>query len=69
MEQKIITLILDEIKAQHKSKSSFAKEIGVSKQTVTNWSVGRRGISLNTADKALKALGISVEIGAGNEID
>ena len=45
------------------SKKEFAKMIGCTQRAFRYWELGERKISIDTADKALKVLGISAVIG------
>ena len=45
------------------SKKEFTKMIGCTQRAFRYWELGERRISIDTADKALKVLGISAVIG------
>nr|DAU39577.1 MAG TPA: helix-turn-helix domain protein [Caudoviricetes sp.] len=45
----------------------FGKLIGCTGRSVSYWETGKRNISLDVADKALKKLGITLEIGRNKE--
>ena len=49
------------------SKKDFTKMIGCTQRAFQYWERGDRRISLDTADKALKVLGVSAVIGAEKE--
>ena len=59
---KIIGLIEDERKRQGISINELARRVGVSSSNVEHWRNGG-GITLEKADKALKALGLTATIG------
>lgn len=46
------------------SHEKLAKAAGVSKRSLIYWEKGEKDISLENADKVLKALGVSLTIGA-----
>ena len=48
------------------SVRKFAKMMGCTPRAVSLWDAGERAITIEMADKALKALGMSVVIGKEN---
>ena len=58
----VTKVIFDEMKKQGLSYRKFAEKIGCHYMTIYQWK--KHQIRLDVADKALKALGISVTIGA-----
>ena len=60
---KIVQIILEEREKQGISKKELADEIECSVRTISYWERGKRGISIDMADKALKFLGKSCIIG------
>lgn len=61
-QQEIMRLIRLECKRQGVSINELARRVGVSSSNARYWIVGG-GITLEKADKALKALGLTVTIG------
>ena len=59
----IIVVILDEMHKRGLSHRKMAQLIGVNYRIISYWKNGESGISLETADRALKALGRSVTLG------
>lgn len=60
-----ISIILrDARKDKGVSQQVLADAVGVSKETVYLWENGKRKMTLDNADRAFKALGVSVTIGA-----
>lgn len=60
---KIQKLIKIERVKQGISVRKFAKMIECSPRAVSLWDAGQRAITIEMADKALKALGVSVRLG------
>ena len=59
-----IFLLIDEGRnKQGMSKAELAQLIGCTQRAIRYWERGERSISLDMADKALKALGLSATIG------
>ena len=56
-------LICAERERQRKSYKELSEEIGCTQRTIGMWKNGEVKISIDMADKALKALGISAVIG------
>lgn len=66
----IVRYILEECEEQGISKRKMAETIGCSLRTFNYWLRGERGMSIDMADKALKVLGVTYEIGnKSNEND
>lgn len=63
--KEIQNLITDERRRQGITYRKFAEMIGTNARLLVEWKNGK-GISINMADKALKALGLSVTIGKEN---
>lgn len=61
--KEIINLISKERKCQGVSISELCRIIGCSRESYYCWERGDKNIKINTADKALKALGISYILG------
>lgn len=61
--EQIIAYINAKREEQGISKKEFAKMIGCTQRAFRYWELGERKISIDTADKALKVLGISAVIG------
>lgn len=49
--------------SKHIGKSELARVSGFSRQAIHNWEKGIDSISLENADKLLKALGVEIKIG------
>lgn len=63
--EKIGNLIREEREKQGIGVLELAKKVGVTRRAIQYWESGSRGISLENADKVLKALNISIIIGEG----
>lgn len=61
--KEIQTRISEERKKQGYSFRKFAKMIGYTARAVSYWETGQRTINIDAADKALKALGLTVTLG------
>lgn len=61
---KLERIIRDERIKQGLSHEKLAMAAGVSKRAIIYWEHGEREISLENADKVLKALNVSLTIGA-----
>ena len=48
---------------QNLTQLECSEKLGVDKKTVQNWEQGKNSISLENADKLLKALGVELTIG------
>lgn len=48
------------------SQRELARMVGVDKRSIIYWEQGKQNISLENADKLLKALGIEITIGGKN---
>lgn len=59
-------IIEKERKNRNISKTNLAKMTGFTTRAIDYWENGQRGISLEYADKILKALGITLTIGVEN---
>lgn len=53
-------------KKQGMSSKELAEKVGVNERLVRYWETGERQLSLENADKILKALGVSLTIGKEN---
>lgn len=62
--EQIFKIIHKKCQAEGISERDLACTLGCSERSVAYWRNGKRQINLNNADKALKALGIAVRIGA-----
>lgn len=60
-------IICSERKKQKKTYKELASEIGCTQRSIVKWNAGETKISIDMADMALKALGISVTIGKEKE--
>ena len=60
-------IVLQEMKNRGISYRQFARMVGCGLSTIQAWRDHRYGIGVDLADKALKALGMSVKIGAEND--
>lgn len=67
--EQIIAYINAKREEQGISKKEFAKMIGCTQRAFRYWELGERKISIDTADKALKVLGISAVIGEEKNYD
>ena len=65
--ERIFSYINAKREEQGISKKDFTKMIGRTQRAFQYWERGDRRISLDTADKALKVLGVSAVIGAEKE--
>ncbi len=65
--ERIFSYINAKREEQGISKKDFTKMIGCTQRAFQYWERGDRRISLDTADKALKVLGVSAVIGAEKE--
>lgn len=61
--EQIFSFINAKREEQGISKKEFTKMIGCTQRAFRYWELGERRISIDTADKALKALGVSAVIG------
>lgn len=61
--EQIFSYINTKREEQGISKKEFAKVIGCTQRAFRYWELGERKISIDTADKALKVLGVSAVIG------
>ena len=57
-------IIFNEMKAQGYSYRKMANKVGCHHETFARWKEGKNNMTLEMADKVLRALGISVTIGA-----
>ena len=57
-------ILRDSRKQKGFSQSELAKKAGFTKRAIQYWEKGEKSISLENADKLLKALGIQITIGA-----
>lgn len=60
-------LIAEERKKRGLSQPQLAEMTGFSDRAISLWETGKRGITLTSADKVAKALGIAVTIGLESE--
>lgn len=60
-------IIEKERKKQHLSKYKLAKMAGVTETAIRYWESGERTMNISSADKVLKALGVTVTIGKETE--
>lgn len=67
MEKTVQRIIISALKKKNISYRHFAKMIGCNYRTVATWKSESRGISLDMAHKALKALNIRITIGGIND--
>lgn len=51
------------------TKSKLAKMVGCTSRAIHYWENGKRSISLENADKVLKALGTTITIGNGSKFN
>ena len=65
--EEILRIILQGMAEQKITRERFAKEIGCSTRAISYWKEGKRMISFEMADRALKVLGISIKIGANKK--
>ena len=65
--EQIFSYINPKREEQGISKKDFTKMIGCTQRAFQYWERGDRRISLDTADKAVKVLGVSAVIGAEKE--
>ena len=65
--EEILDMILRSMRDRKISKRELAKKIGCTTRHIYYWQNGERSISIDMADKALKALGISYTLGADDE--
>lgn len=64
MHIKEFSIILRENRKQRGiSQSKLAKKAGFTKRAIQYWEKGEKSISLENADKLLKALGVQITIG------
>lgn len=61
--QEIQELILKEWERQGITYQDFAQRIGCSTRSLSYWKTGENTITIDMADKALKALGLTVTLG------
>lgn len=66
---KIHDIIKNEMKNKNISKKDLSKIIGCTTRAISYWENGERNISLKNADKILKALDISLNIGLKSDLD
>lgn len=57
-------MIRNERKKRNISQARLGEMVGVSREAVKRWETGRAGITADHADKAFRALGVSITIGA-----
>lgn len=62
-EKEIIKLIAAELTRRKMSKTELAAALGCNRRTVYYWFEGKRKLSIDTADKALRLLGIEIQLG------
>lgn len=62
-------IIEKERKKQHLSKYKLAKMAGVTETAIRYWESGKRTMNISSADKVLKALGVTVTIGKETEYE
>jgi transcriptional regulator with XRE-family HTH domain len=65
--EEIRNILKIERRKRNMNFKEFGKLIGCTGRSVSYWEAGMRNISLNTADEALKKLGITLEIGRNKE--
>ena len=56
-------IIAEERNKQGISQAKLAEMTGFSDRTISLWETGKRGITITSADRVAKALGITVTIG------
>lgn len=62
-EREIIKLIAAELTRRKMSKTELAAALGCNRRTVYYWFEGKRKLSIDTADKALRLLEIEIQLG------
>ena len=62
-EREIIKLIAAELTRRKMSKTELAAVLGCNRRTVYYWFEGKRKLSIDTADKALRLLEIEIQLG------
>lgn len=60
-------IIAEERNKQGISQAKLAEMTGFSDRTISLWETGKRGITITSADRVAKALGITVTIGEEGE--
>lgn len=65
----IQNLIFSGLELQGRTNRSLAKEIGCAERLLSRWKTHDNGMSIDYADKALKALGLSFVLGQAPTID
>lgn len=62
-------LLKSEREKKSVSQKALADSIGVSRRSIEYWEHGKRQMTLENADNAFRALGVSVVIGEGGQAD
>lgn len=65
--EEVRMMILEPLVKEGITLAELARRTGCLPRTIQYWSTGRMSPSLNQADKALKALGLSMTIGVDKE--
>lgn len=65
--EEIRNILKIERRKRNMNYKEFGALLGCTGRSVSYWEAGTRNISLNTADEALKKLGITLEIGRNKE--
>lgn len=60
-------IIKEERQRQRISQTELARRSGLSRVAISKWENERKSISLENADKLLKALGVEIKIGGDTE--
>lgn len=64
----LIKLIKEERVRQGLSLRELARKAGVSDSAIHNWEKGRNKLTVENADKILKALGLTISIGKESDL-